>query len=158
MPRQTEYYHDPNAPVANSLAPTSFAVVRDAQRRVLLVQRIDTRNWELPGGKVNVGESAPNATVREVNEEADVLITVTGLADVYTAPGHVMVYSSGEVRQQFAVCFHAKPLRGEPCPDHEETINAAWVETEALDDLPIHPSMKLRLAHALKQPAQVHVA
>ncbi|MGW1682109.1 NUDIX hydrolase [Saccharopolyspora sp. NPDC002376] len=95
MPRQTEYYHDPNAPAANSLAPTSFAVVRDAQRRVLLVQRIDTRNWELPGGNVNVGESAPDAAVREVNEEAGVLITVTGLAGVYTDPGHVIVYSSG---------------------------------------------------------------
>ncbi|MEV0052644.1 hypothetical protein AB0H34_19335 [Saccharopolyspora shandongensis] len=65
-----------------------------------------------------------------------------------------MVYSSGEVRQQFAVRFHAKPLRGEPCPDHKETVNAVWVETEALNDLPIHPSMKLRLAHAVKQPAQ----
>ncbi|MGI8312850.1 NUDIX hydrolase [Saccharopolyspora hattusasensis] len=158
MPRQSEYYHDPNAPVANSLAPTSFAVARDLHRRVLLVQRIDTRNWELPGGKVNVGESALDAVVREVEEEAGVLVTVTGLAGVYTDPGHVMVYSSGEVRQQFAVCFHATPLRGEPRPDHKETINAAWTETDALDDLPIHPSMRLRLMHALAQPAQVHVA
>ncbi|MGI8312970.1 NUDIX hydrolase [Saccharopolyspora hattusasensis] len=61
VPRQSAYYHDPNAPVANSLAPTSFAVVRDARGRVLLLERIDTRNWELPGGKVNVGESALDA-------------------------------------------------------------------------------------------------
>ncbi|MGW3473692.1 NUDIX hydrolase [Saccharopolyspora sp. NPDC000995] len=80
MPRQSEYYHDPNAPLANSLAPTSFAVVRDIRRRILLVQRIDTRNWELPGGKVNVGESALDAVVREVEEESGVIITVTGLA------------------------------------------------------------------------------
>lgn len=157
VPRLSEYYHDPHAPLANSLAPTSFAVVRNAQRRVLLVQRIDTRNWELPGGKVNFGESALDAVVREVNEEAGILITVTGLAGIYTDPGHVMVYSSGEVRQQFAVCFHATPLRGDPRPEHEETINAEWVEPESLDELPIHPSMRLRLSQALKQPAQVHL-
>ncbi|MEV0052638.1 NUDIX domain-containing protein [Saccharopolyspora shandongensis] len=157
VPRLSEYYHDPNAPLANSLAPTASAVVRDAQRRVLLVQRIDTRNWELPGGKVNIGESALDAVVHEVNEESDILVTVTGLSGIYTDPRHVMVYSNGEVRQQFAVCFHATPLRGEPRPDHEETINAAWVKPEALDALPIHPSMKLRLAQAMTQPAQVHL-
>lgn len=157
VPRLSEYYHDPHAPMANSLAPTAFAVVRNDQHRVLLVQRIDTRNWELPGGKVNVGESALDAVVREVNEEAGIVITVTGLAGIYTDPGHVMVYSSGEIRQQFALCFHATPLRGEPRPDHEETINAAWVEPESLDALPIHPSMRLRLTQAVKQPTQVYL-
>ncbi|WP_246537806.1 NUDIX domain-containing protein [Saccharopolyspora endophytica] len=157
VPRLSEYYHDPHAPLANSLAPTSFAVVRNAQGRVLLVQRIDTRNWELPGGKVNFGESALDTVVREVNEEAGILITVTGLAGIYTDPGHVMAYSNGEVRQQFAMCFHATPLRGDPRPDHEETINAEWVEPGALDTLPIHPSMQLRLSQAMKRPEQVHL-
>lgn len=157
MSRLSEYYHDPGAPSPNSLAPTSFAVVRDALRRVLLVRRIDTRNWELPGGRVSLGESAVEAVVREVDEEAGVIIKVTGLAGVYTDPGHVMVYSTGEVRQQFALCFHAEPVSGEPRPDFEETIDAAWVEAQGLDALPIHPSMHLRLSHALHRPEEVHV-
>ncbi len=49
---------------------------------------------------------------------------LTGLAGIYSDPGHVMMYADGELRQQFAVCFHAKPLLGEPRPDHLETINA----------------------------------
>ncbi|MGI8312971.1 hypothetical protein [Saccharopolyspora hattusasensis] len=95
--------------------------------------------------------------MREVEEEAGILITVTGLAGVYTGPGHVMVYSSGQMRQHFAVCLHAKPLRGEPRPDHEERSTPRG-GTEALDALPIHPSMTLRLMQAVKQPAQIHLA
>ena len=157
MPRLSEYYHDPGAPEPNSLAPSCFAVVRDALRRVLLVQRLDTRNWELPGGKVGFGASAVDAVIREVGEESGIHITVTGRAGVYTDPGHVMVYASGEARQQFALCFHAQPVSGDPRPDREETIDAAWVEARELNELPIHPSMRLRLSHALNQPHQVQV-
>jgi len=50
MARRTEFYHDPRAPVANSLRPTVFAAVRDGQGRLLLVRRSGTLEWELPGG------------------------------------------------------------------------------------------------------------
>ncbi|MFZ2119232.1 MAG: NUDIX domain-containing protein, partial [Pseudonocardiaceae bacterium] len=40
--------------------------------RVLLVRRADDGYWELPGGRVEVGESASAAVVREVAEEAGV--------------------------------------------------------------------------------------
>ena len=53
-----EYFHDPSAPAPNSLAPTAFAAVRDHHGRLLLVRRTDSGNWELPGGRVQLGESA----------------------------------------------------------------------------------------------------
>src|SRR4051812_13628167 len=92
------------------MTPTAFAAVRDEQGRVLLVRRSDSGNWELPGGRVELGETATTAAEREVVEESGVAIKVTRLAGVYTDPGHVMVYpDTGEARQQFAVCFHALP-------------------------------------------------
>src|SRR4051794_15928607 len=84
-----EYYHDPAAPRANSLAPTAFAAVRDDGGRILLVRRVDTGNWELPGGRVEIGESAVVAAQREVAEESGVRVEVVRLAGVYTDPGHV---------------------------------------------------------------------
>jgi 8-oxo-dGTP diphosphatase len=154
--RFAEYYHDPNAPAANSLHPAAFAVVRNGDGRVLLVQRMDTRNWELPGGKVDLGESAVDAAIREVAEESGMTIKVTALAGVYTDPGHVMVCSTGEIRQQFALCFHAVAVDGHPRPDHEETIDAAWVAINALDRMPIHQSIGMRLTHALDGTGLVH--
>lgn len=61
-----EYYHDPDAPRVNSLAPTAFGVVRDETGRLLLVRRCDSGNWELPGGRIDLGESAVAAAIREV--------------------------------------------------------------------------------------------
>jgi 8-oxo-dGTP pyrophosphatase MutT (NUDIX family) len=145
-----EYFHDPSAPAANSLAPTAFAAVRDDVGRLLLVQRTDSGNWELPGGRVELGESAATAAEREVAEESGVTVQVTGLLGVYTDPGHVMVYpATGEVRQQFAVCFHAAPIDGRLRPDRTETCAVAWTDPDRIGQLPIHASMRERIADAL---------
>jgi 8-oxo-dGTP pyrophosphatase MutT (NUDIX family) len=155
---RTEYYHDDNTPPANSMTPTAFAAVRDHHGRVLMVRRSDTGNWELPGGRVELGETATDAAEREVLEESGVAIRVSRLAGVYTDPGHVMVYpDTGEARQQFAVCFHALPLDGQPQADHDETCEAAWIDPNHLDALPIHPSMRLRIAHALTETDTPHI-
>jgi 8-oxo-dGTP pyrophosphatase MutT (NUDIX family) len=156
MAHRAEYYHDPLAPRANSLTPTAFAAVRDESGRLLMCRRADTLNWELPGGKVDFGESADQAAVREVTEETGVVVRVTGLLGLYTDPGHVMVYPTGEVRQQFAVCFHAVPLAGDPRPDGDETVDAAWISAGEVPRLPVHPSVRLRVDHALAASDQVH--
>ncbi|MGQ0483164.1 MAG: CBS domain-containing protein [Pseudonocardia sp.] len=153
-----EFYHDTHAPLPNSITPTAFALARDSRGRVLLVRRSDNGNWELPGGRIELGESAVAATVREVAEESGVVVALTGLAGVYSDPGHVMAYpDTGEVRQQFALCFHATPVSGTPHPDHDETSEAAWVEPGRVPDLPIHPSMRQRIRHGLLEPHTVEV-
>lgn len=152
MAGRVEYYHDPAAPAANSVVAVVFAVVRDEQGRVLLAQRADTRNWELPGGRVEPGESATDALRREVQEETGIEIAPTGLVGVYTDPGHVMAYPSGETRQPFAVCVHAHATGGHLQPDKCEILAVAWVQPTELEGLPVHPSVRLRLQHALTRP------
>ncbi len=155
--RRQEYYQDPEAPRANSLAPTAFAVVRDGSGRLLLVRRCDSGNWELPGGRIDLGESAVTAAVRETAEEAGMDVVITGLAGVYSDPAYVVRYpTSGEVRQQMAVCFHATARPGTPRPDGVEVSAAAWVEPSQLGALAIHPSMRVRIDHALSEPARAH--
>jgi ADP-ribose pyrophosphatase YjhB (NUDIX family) len=126
-----EYYHDVVAPEARKVLPAAFAIVRNGYGlgQVLLVRHADDGFWELPGGRVEVGESASAAVVREVAEEAGVAIKVTGLAGVYSDPGHVQAYPHGDgIYQRLAVCFHAvtpdtdaSPIRTRPAPRRGST-------------------------------------
>lgn len=144
-----DYFDDPEAPAANSLVPSVTAAVSDAAGRILLIHKIDNGFRALPGGAMDFGESIRDAAVREVAEETGVRIEVTGLVGIYTDPGHVMAYDDGEVRQEFSVCFHARPISGEPREDGTETKAARWVDPTELPGLSIHPSMRRRIDAAL---------
>ncbi len=152
-----EFYHDVAALQARALLPAAFAIVRNGLGQVLLVRRADDGYWELPGGRVEVGESASAAVVREVAEEAGVAIKVTGLAGVYSDPGHVLTYPNGDgIYQQFAVCFHAFTPAGDAQPDQDETSTAAWFDPEQATRLAMHPAMRQRLTYTLGQPNRAH--
>lgn len=146
-----DYYDDPAAPAVNSVVPSVTAAVRDPDGRLLLIHKVDNGYWALPGGGHDPGESITDTAVREVREETGVAVRITGLVGTYTDPRHVMAYDDGEVRQQFSLCFHAVPLddAGTPRPDGTETSEASWVEPTDVPDLSIHPSMRLRIQHAL---------
>lgn len=151
-PRRIEFWGE--TPQATAVVALAFTVVLDTAGRVLLVRRIDTGNWEIPGGTIEPGETAVGAAVREVREETAVTVTVTGLAGVFCDPSHVVVYpATGQVRQQHVTLLHAVPAAGdapEPAPDDDETDAARWVELDDLAGFPIHPSVHRRLDHALR--------
>ena len=151
-----QFFHDPAAPTPKGILPAAYAAIRNGQDEVLLVRRADDGNWELPGGRVDIGESASDAVVREVAEEAGVVIKVTGVFGVYTDPAHVLAYPNGEVSQQFAVCFHAHAVAGEVHPDQTETTAAGWFYPHETRGLPMHPTMRQRLEHALSEPHLAH--
>jgi ADP-ribose pyrophosphatase YjhB (NUDIX family) len=144
-----DYYHDPDAPPANSIVPSTTAAIRDGAGRLLLIHKIDNDLWALPGGGMNLGESIADAAVREVVEETGLSIEVTGLVGIYSDPGHVMAYDDGEVRQEFSVCFHARVLSGEPREDGSETKEVRWVDPAEVAGMTIHPSMRRRIDDAL---------
>ena len=157
--RLREYYQDPNAPRAHDVLPAAFAAVRNVAGEVLLVRRIDDGYWELPGGRLEVGESAAQAVIREVAEEAGVTIALIGLSGVYSDPTHVLLDPDGTVHQQLALCFHAVPSTSEypqPRPDGIETQEAAWCAPDALVNLAMHPAMRMRVHDAITAPHQSH--
>jgi ADP-ribose pyrophosphatase YjhB (NUDIX family) len=156
--RLHEYYRDPGAPRPQDVLPAAFAAVRNAAGEILLVRRIDDGNWELPGGRVEVGETAGTAVVREVAEESGIRIALMALSGVYSDPTHVLVDPDGSVHQQLALCFHAVPADSadDPRPDMTETDAAAWYAPAASADLTMHPAMRLRLRDAVTAPERTH--
>ncbi|WP_406479286.1 NUDIX hydrolase [Streptomyces platensis] len=139
-----DYENDPHAPAANSLVPAASAVVVDDSGRVLLQRRRDNDMWALPGGVMNIGESLPDCAVRETREETGFHVAIVGIVGTYTNPHHVFAYDDGEVRQEFSICFLARPLGGQLAVS-EESTDVRWFEPGEIDALPIAPSIRKRL-------------
>lgn len=149
MPKR-DYYGGPDAPKANSIVVAVAAVVRNDRGQVLLIERTDNGLWALPGGAQDIGESVTGTVCREVREETGIEVEVTGLSGIYSDPAHVIAYDDGEVRQEFSLCFHAKPTGG-TLRSSSESKQVHWVSPDAVGRLNIHPSMRLRIAHGLEQ-------
>lgn len=151
-----DYIDDDNAPAVNSVVPSVTAAVRDDDGRILLIHKVDNNLWALPGGGHDPGESITDTVIREVKEETGLDVEVVRLVGTYTNPRHVMAYDDGEVRQQFSLCFEARWIGGTPREDGTETKEVRWVSPADLEELTIHPSMRLRIEHATdptrKQP------
>ncbi|CAM5252807.1 NUDIX hydrolase [Streptomyces avidinii] len=139
-----DYEDDPEAPRANSLVPAASAVVVDGEGRVLLQRRTDNGKWALPGGKMELGESIGDCAVRETLEETGIVVEVVGIVGTYTNPGHVFAYDDGEVRQEFSICLLAHPTGGS-LQTSDESHEVAWFTPDAVDDLPMVPSIRKRI-------------
>lgn len=155
--RRRVHFRDRAAPPATVVSPSVFVAVRDDRSRLLLVRRVDSGAWELPGGRVDVGESLLDAAVRETVEESGLLVRVTGIVGLFTDPALVVVSAAGEVRQPFVVCVHAWPVRGVPAPDLHETIEVAWFDPADVADLPVEPGAGRWIRAALSGAPEPHL-
>ena len=149
---RVDHFNDPNAPKANSVVPSTTAVVTDNEGRIVLVRRKDNDLWALPGGGMELGESIEDTAVREVKEETGLDVVITGLVGIYTNPNHVIEYTDGEVRQQFSLCYSTTLTGGELHYDSEST-DITWADKQSLETLTMHPSMRLRIDHFLERRA-----
>jgi len=101
------------------------AIIRDG--RVLACRRTSPPDaagrWELPGGKVEAGESPDAALVREVREELGCELAVTTWLDEEAPIGESYVL-------RVAVC---SLVAGEPVPAEHDAVR--WLAVDELEDV-----------------------
>lgn len=141
---RVEYWHDPAAPIANSLVAAAGVLAVNEEGAILLQRRRDTEQWALPMGKQEIGESVTECAIRETEEETGVRVEVTGILGVFSDPAHIVAYGDGEVRQEYEVTLLARPVSGKPTAN-DEASDVRWVQPVQLDDLDIHPTMQRQL-------------
>ncbi|WP_129306578.1 NUDIX domain-containing protein [Streptomyces sp. L2] len=149
MSRRTDYFNDPAAPKANSIVPAVTAFVLNDSGEVLLERRSDNGRWGMPGGVQEIGENIASTVVREVMEETGIRVEVVGMVGTFTDPGHVIAFADGEVRQEFSLCFRARPVGGE-IKVSSESFAVRWVPRTELDSLDISPTTRQRLEQGFR--------
>ena len=141
---RVDYYHDPDAPRANSLVVGSSAIVVDDQNRILLQRRADSGNWALPGGAMDIGERLAESAVREVKEETGFDVRIERIVGIYSDPGHVFAYDDGEVRQEFSICL-ACAITGGSLRVSSESTAVEFFTFEEAAALQMHESVRKRI-------------
>ena len=96
---------------------------------MLVDRKNPLRRNALPGGFIDLGESAEQAAVREAFEETNLRVRLTGLLGVYSAPNR-------DPRQHtISTVFIAEPLNPEQLRAGDDAAKVAFYSMEALPAL-----------------------
>ena len=106
-------------------------VICEQERHVLLVRKPHCR-WNLPGGKVEPGETPEVALVRELAEELGIDVTEACLAP-FTFASHA--YPAFHLLMPLFLC---RRWKGTPAPREGQTL--AWVMPDRLAEYPMPPA------------------
>ena len=120
-------------------------VTTDPQGRVLLV-RTTQAGWELPGGRVDLGEDLREAARREALEESGCRVEVGRLTGVYMsvdAATQLLVFRATSTTTQ-----------PHPDPDDEDALEAGWFPADEALHMVTH-IVRERLADALAERREV---
>lgn len=109
--------------------------------------------WSLPGGRIEPGETAAQAALRELAEETGAVAEIIGLADVVES---IARDAEGRVESHVVILAHAgRWIAGEPGVSVEAT-ELAWVAPEAVSRYDATPGLAAvvrRAAELAERPA-----
>lgn len=109
-------------------------IIRNDAGEVLLAQRAEPPVlcglWEFPGGKIEDGESASDALIREIKEELDLDIRVERLFGIY-------IYPIGQRQLVLHIFLAVAAVRVFKVLDH---LDARWVSKADFNNYELVPA------------------
>lgn len=145
MPESTAAREYPGAPLVG------VGVIASGQGRVLLVERGRpplAGYWSLPGGLIELGETAAEAARRETKEETGVAVRVYRVAAVFD---RIERDADGRVRYHFVLIDYLAEAEAGGCPEPQaggDARRAAWIGWEELHHYRLTPGLEEVLGEA----------
>jgi len=125
--------HDPDSPDNRRVVPraaASLAVFHEG--RVLLAQRGKpplNGVWSLPGGRVEPGEKARTAALRELKEETGIEAAILGVAD---AADVILRYEDGSLQAQYVITAFFGTWKSGEAIAASDCMGVEWVAMNEL--------------------------
>ncbi|RPF54810.1 NUDIX hydrolase [Abyssicoccus albus] len=126
------------------LLPGSIVIILNNKGQVLLQERADgDQKYGLPGGLMELYESAEETAVREVKEETGLHIyeSELNLINVHTGKDWVVKLDNEDVFQPVSIVYYTTKYDGELTIDHNETKSLKFFHR---DELPNHMVLSQR--------------
>lgn len=111
--------------------------------------------WSLPGGRIEPGERATDAALRELQEETGVTARLAGLVDV--VDGIFTSRKTGDVTRHYLLFDYAAVWEsGEPVAG-DDAAHAEWITPEDLEDLLLWDETRriIKAARSIVKPQTV---
>lgn len=109
------------------------ACIVNEKNEILVQRRREENIWGLPGGALELGESAQEALRREIREETGLEITIEKLLGIYTKYFHT--YPNGDKAQTIVMTFVCRLAGGELQKENAETLELAYIAPENMPPL-----------------------
>ena len=118
------------------ILPGAAVLVLYHQNRVLLQRRREGL-WGVPGGFMELGESAEDTARRVVQEETGLVIGELTLAGVFSGQDTWVQLPNGDEFYSVTIAYISRNYRGEPQADGVESTDAGFFALESLPS-PMH--------------------
>lgn len=120
---------------------TARAVIFNEDGKLLMIERHkkDDHYFSLPGGRVEAGENAEDAVIREVHEETGLAVTIARLLyigeDSFFQKQHIFLcnYHGGEPQLQ------NESIEAKLMESGDDSWHPGWFTPEFLQDMQVYP-------------------
>jgi 8-oxo-dGTP pyrophosphatase MutT (NUDIX family) len=123
-------------------------IVLNERREILLQLRSDSRDWGLPGGAMEIGESLDETARRELSEETGLTAGRLQLLDVLSGPEWYYRYPNGDETYNVIHLYLAADVSGELAMADGESVALRYFPLDGL------PQMETRAKRILEHWGQ----
>jgi 8-oxo-dGTP pyrophosphatase MutT (NUDIX family) len=114
-------------------------LICNAAGELLLQRRTDDGLWGIPGGSMELGESAEETARREVYEETGLVVGELRLFGVFSGPEMYHMYPNGDQVAIVSVVYLANPVPDQVPTPGDESLALRYFARDALPTVPLSP-------------------